>query len=268
VKEVSRGRTIALVLAACVVIGGILVWRLFPSDDTSRVSVAEQVAEFREGGGGAGGGEGALFERKPGVYRYKTAGSETADTGLLSSTHEYDGISTMTISPKSCGVVEGVVERWQVLGGRWSEFTSCPTKGDFFELRGFVDFHEFFGDARETAYTCTGDAASRRSARQVGKTFDGRCESKDGNSVTSRSLVEGVEKVRVGEKRFDAVHTVSDVELAGDVAGIAKRDDWRRRSDGLLLRRISDSDVRMSGSIDADYEERYTIELISVNPEQ
>jgi hypothetical protein len=268
VVAVSRGRTIALVIAACVVIGGILVWRLFPSDDTSRVSVAEQVAEFREGGGGAGGGEGALFERKPGVYRYETRGSETADTGLLTSTHEYDGISTMTISPESCGAVEGVVERWQVLGGRWSEFTSCPTKGDFFELKGFIDFHEFFGDARESTYTCTGDAASKRSARQVGKTFHGRCESKDGNTATSISLVEAIEKVEVGERSFDAVHTTSDVRLTGNADGKAKREDWRRRSDGLLLRRISISDVKMSGSIDADYKESYTIDLLSVNPEQ
>ena len=50
--------------------------------------------------GAAGGGEGVLFEREPGVYRYETKGSESADTGLLSTTHDYDGISTITLSKK------------------------------------------------------------------------------------------------------------------------------------------------------------------------
>jgi hypothetical protein len=261
---VSRGRTIALVVVACVVVGAFVAWRLFPRDDTSRVSVNDAVAQFREAGGGSGGGEGALFEREPGVYRYSTKGSESADTGLISATHDYDGISTMTISPKGCGVVE----RWQVLGGRWAEFTSCPTKGDFFELKGFVEYHEFFGESRESNYTCTGDPASRRSARQVGKTFHGRCQSDEGDSATSTSLVKAIEKVDVGGKSWDAVHTTTDVTLDGHVTGTATRDDWRRRSDGLLLRRVTSSDAHMSGTIDADYSESYSLQLLSVNPRQ
>ena len=236
-----------------------------PKDDTSRVSVNEAVAQFREEGGAPRGGEGVLFERQPGVYRYETKGSESADTGLLSATHDYDGISTITISPQGCGVVE----RWQVLGGRWAEFTSCPTKGgDFFELIGFVEYHEFFGETRESTYTCTGDPASKRSARQVGKTFSGRCQSDEGDTATSKSLVKAIEKVDVGGKSFDAVHTTADVKLDGHVTGTAKRDDWRRRSDGLLLRRVTSSDAKMSGTIDADYHESYSLQLLSVNPRQ
>jgi hypothetical protein len=262
---VSRGRTIALVLAACVVVVAFLAWRLFPRDNTTRVSVGEAVNQFRAEGGGKGGGEGALFEREPGVYRYRTKGSESADTGLISSTHDYDGISTITITPKGCGVVE----RWEVLGGRWSEFTSCPTKGgDFFELVGFVEYHEFFGESRRSTYSCTGDPASKRSARQVGKTFHGHCESDEGDSATSESLVADIEKVDVGGKSFDAVHTKTHVKLEGHVSGTAERDDWRRRSDGLLLRRVSSSDAHMSGTIEADYHESYSIQLLSATPSQ
>jgi hypothetical protein len=262
---VSRGRTIALVLAACVVVGAFLAWRLYPRDNTKHVSVGEAVSQFRAEGGGRGGGEGALFEREPGVYRYQTHGSESADTGLISSTHDYDGISTITISPKGCGVVE----RWEVLGGRWSEFTSCPTKGgDFFELIGFVEYHEFFGESRRSKYSCTGDPASRRRARQVGKTFHGHCESDENDSATSSSLVAAIENVDVGGKSYPAVHTTTHVKLDGHVTGTAKRDDWRRRSDGLLLKRVSSSDAHLSGTIDADYHESYSIQLLSVNPSQ
>jgi hypothetical protein len=246
------------------VVGAFVAWRLFPRDNTTRVSVGEAVSQFRAEGGGKGGGEGALFERKPGVYRYRTSGSEKADTGLISSTHDYNGISTITISPKGCGVVE----RWEVLGGRWSEFTSCPTKGDYFELKGFVEYHEFFGESRRSTYSCTGDPASKRSARQVGKTFHGHCESDEGDTATSESTVEAIEKVEVGGRSYDAVHTTTDVKLNGHTTGTAKRNDWRRRSDGLLLRRVSSSDAHLSGTIDADYTENYSLQLLSVNPSQ
>ena len=191
----------------------------------------------------ASGGEGVLFERQPGVYRYETKGSESADTGLLSTTHDYDGISTITMSPKSCGAVDGVVERWQVLGGRWAEFTTCPTKGgDFFELIGFVEYHEFFGEDRENHYTCTGDPASKRSSRQVGKTFHGRCESDEGDSGSARPWSRGSRRSTSAASPSSRPH-LHHVKLDGQVAGTAKRDDWRRRSDGLLLRRVTSSDA-------------------------
>ena len=178
---------IALVVAAIVVVGALACLETLPEGRHARGSASTKPSpSSAKKKAGAGGGKGAIFEREPGVYRYETKGSETADTGLLSATHDYDGISTITLSKKGCGVVE----RWQVLGGRWAEFTTCPTKGgDFFELIGFVEYHEFFGEDRASTYSCTGDPASKRSARQVGKTFHGRCRSDEGDTGTSKSLV-------------------------------------------------------------------------------
>jgi hypothetical protein len=261
---VSRGRYIALV--AIVFVGlavGYLIWENAPRDETERATVGDAVSSFREDGGADEGGRGPLFEREPGVYRYSTQGSEYADTGLLSATHEYDGLSTITVKPAGCGVAE----KWQVLGGRWAEFTSCTTERGFFELKGLIEYHEFFGRSRESKYTCTGDSASSRSSRQVGTRFSGRCESKDGDAAISRSRVASIEQVEVGGKMYDAVHTISEVRLEGDVSGSARREDWRRRSDGLLLRRETSSEAKMSGTIGADYEENYTIQLQSIDPE-
>ena len=135
---------IALVLAAVVVVGALAVWKLFPKDDTSRVSVNEAVAQFREEGGGSGSGEGVLFERQPGVYRYETKGSESA---RHRPAQHHPRLRRHLDDDDQPDHGCGVVERWQVLGGRWAEFTSCPTKGgDFFELIGFVEYHEFFGE--------------------------------------------------------------------------------------------------------------------------
>jgi hypothetical protein len=256
---VSRGRYIALGVIACLVGGGIVVWQAWPRDDPARATVEEAVERFRERAAASGEGPGGAAS---GVYRYRTTGSETADTDLLSATHDYDGISTIIISRSDCGVLE----RWQVLAGRWTEADFCvPPDGS--GLRRVTEFHEFFGRDRENTYRCRGRAPSRRLLRTVGTKFSSRCSSGD-NSANSVSRVVDVERIEVAGESIDAIHTVSDVVLDGDVAGSTTREDWRRREDGLLLRRVVETDAEMSGAISADYAEEYTIELLSTRPQR
>ena len=256
-NAVSRGRYIALAAIACLIGGAILAWQNPWRDDPARATVGEAVERFRQGGAASGDGpSGAPL----GVYRYRTRGSESADTGLLSATHEYDGISTIILSRSRCGVRE----RWQILAGRWSEADFCiPPHGS--GLREINEFHEFFGNGRENAYRCRGRAPSRRLLRRAGTRFSSRCES-DASTADSETRVRGVETVEVGDESIAAMHTTSRVALDGDVSGFTTRDDWRRRSDGLLLRRTVDAEAKRSGAINADYAERYTIELLSINP--
>ncbi len=249
----SRGRYIALAVIACLIPVAIFVWRNAPRDEAARATFDEALGRFRKRGEGSGG---ATF----GVYRYWTRGSESADTGFLSATHDYDGISTIILARGPCGVLE----RWQVLEGRWSEAEFCvPPDGS--GLRAITEFHEFFGTKRENTYHCRGRAPSRRLLRQAGTRFSSSCVS-DSSRAESVSQVVGVEKVRVAGETIDAIHTTSSVVLDGDVSGATTRDDWRRCSDGLLLQRAVDTQAKMSGTVDADYTERYTIKLLSVRP--
>lgn len=253
----SRGRYIALAAIVCLVGAAILAWQSPWRDDPTRATLDEAVERFRQGGAASGEGpSGAPL----GVYRYRTRGSESADTGLLSATHEYDGISTIILSRSRCGVLE----RWQVLAGRWSEADFClPPHGS--GLREINEFHEFFGNGNKNTYRCRGRAPSRRLLRRAGTRFSSRCAS-DTSTAESETRVLGVEKVEVAGETIIAIHTSSRVALDGDVSGSTTRDDWRRRSDGLLLRRAVDADAKRSGAINADYTERYTIELLSLEP--
>lgn len=254
----SRGRVIALVGVLGLIGIGILVWQMLPRDDPARATVGEALEEFRQSGAAGEGPGGAQL----GVYRYRTRGSETGGTNFLSSTHEYDGISLITLTRAPCGVLE----RWQVLSARWSEAEFCvPPEGT--GLQALTEFHEFFGRSSEDRYRCSGNTPSTRKLRQVGTRFSTLCESKAG-TADSETRVVAIEKVTVGGERIDAVHTVSDVVLEGDVTGTSTRDDWRRRSDGLLLRREVDADAKRTGAIDADYTEQYTIELLSLDPQR
>jgi hypothetical protein len=252
---VSRRRLIALVVPACV-IAGFFAWQNRPDDEATKATVGEAVERFRQSKAAGEGPGGAAL----GVYSYRTRGSESADTGLLSATHDYDGSSTIIIDSGPCGVLE----RWQVLAGRWTEAEFCvPPKGS--GLREITEFHEFFGRDRENHYRCRGRAPSRRMLRTAGTRFGSTCSSKSG-VAESRSRVVEIEKVTVAGEEFDAVHTTSDVVLEGEVSGTTTRNDWRRRLDGLLLRREVETEARMDGTPDADYSESYTVELISPHP--
>jgi hypothetical protein len=254
---VSRGRLIALVVPVCL-LAGFFAWQNRPDDETRRATVGEAVERFRAGNASGEGPGGAAL----GVYRYRTRGEESADTGLLSATHDYDGLSTVTIDRGPCGVLE----RWQVLAGRWTEAEFCvPPKGS--GLREITEYHEFFGRERENGYRCRGDSPTRRELRRAGTRFSSRCVSGEAMAVSHSRVVE-IEEVRVGGMAFDAVHTTSEVDLDGNVTGSTTRNDWRRRSDGLLLRRVVETDARMDGSPDADYSERYSIELLSATPQR
>lgn len=253
----SRGRYIALAAIACLIGAAVVAWLSIPEDESSRATVGEAVDRFRQNAAASGEGPGGAAL---GVYRYETRGSERADSGFLSATHEYDGISTIILTRAPCGVLE----RWQVLGGRWSEAEFClPPKGT--GLRAITEFHEFFGNSQENTYRCRGDTPSRSELRRVGTRFSSRCVSKAGTAESVSRVVER-ERVIVAGEPIDALHTISKVALDGDVSGTTTRNDWRRRSDGLLLRREVDVEGKRSGAIDANYTERYEIELLSVVP--
>jgi hypothetical protein len=97
--------------------------------------------------------------------------------------------------------------------------------------------------------------------------WTGHCETGD-SSRESAFRVLGFAPVRVGNSSFEAVHTRTRLRLLGSYSGSASHEDWRRRSDGLLLRRRVRTDGFWAGTVDADYTERYEIELRSIQPER
>lgn len=218
----------------------------------------EAIRSFRAEDDGGRGGE-AGGERAPGVYRYETRGSESAQSPILDTTHDYDGVSTIVVSAGRCGVVE----RWQVLKGRWAEGESCPgPRGDRFTTA--TEFHEFFGFEQEDSFRCSGIAMPRLE-QSAGVRFSSSCESED-SSVSNASRVIGFGTVTVAGEPFEAIHTESRSELEGEFTGTARREEWRRRSDGLLLRRAvsTTTDTGLGGG--THYTEQYTIELLDTQP--
>lgn len=255
----ARGRVIALLVAACVVVLAGLAWLNRPRDEPTKATVDEAVRSFRaeRGSGGPGGG---AKEPPLGVYRYATRGSEAVKGAAFGASHDYDGVSTIVLSPGRCGERE----RWQVLAGRWSEGEACPAENGKTSAR-VIEFHEFFGTGQEDSYRCHGISASGTSTPRAGARFSSVCKSDD-SSISTASRVVGFEKVKVGGETFYATRIESRSTLGGATSGSARREEWRRRSDGLLLRRSAESEANTSNGGGSHYSERYTIRLLSTVP--
>lgn len=250
-------RRIALLAVAGVAVLAAIAWLNQPHDEPAKATVDEAVRSFRAEGdsGGHGGGRG---EPELGVYRYTTRGSESVRSPVFGATHDYGGVSTIVLSAGQCGERE----RWQVLRGRWSEAEACTAAQGEGSAK-VTEFHEFFETGQEDSFRCHSTPVST----QPGAHFSSSCES-DNSSIASTSRVVGIEPISVGEEAFDTTHVETRSVLEGMMRGSALRDEWRRRSDGLLLKRSAESEGDTSAAGGSHYNEKYTIELISTTPQR
>lgn len=259
----SRGRYIGLGVVALVVGGAIFAWQFAPRDSVTRATVGDAVQKFRDRvEQRVAQGAGLLDGVEYGVYRYVIHGGEDVDATILGAHHNYGGISTVAITPTPCGVEE----RWQVLRGRWTEVELCRTKGGS-RVAGLRDSHEFFGEGRVISYVCQGDDIPIAADQRPGMEWTFECVA-DEASARNTSRVIAVEKFEVGGQIYDAVRTKATITLKGEVSGTDRREEWRRRSDGLLLRRVDDIEADLDILGGASYDERYSLSLVAPEPER
>jgi hypothetical protein len=251
----GRGLKIALLAAACVAMLALLTWLEWPRDEPGRATVDDAVRSFRAEN--ESGKRGSGSEEPPlGVYRYATRGSESIDSPVIDTSHDYEGISTIVLSAGRCAERE----RWQVLDGRWTEGELCT--GAHSKTSGTVtEFHEFFGTGQKDSFRCDGDAASLK----TGSRFASSCRSED-SSISTRSRVLASGSVAVSGVAFDTIQIESRSTFSGENSGTAERREWRRRSDGLLLRRTVRSEADSSAAGGTHYTEQYSIRLLSTTP--
>jgi hypothetical protein len=255
---------IALSVVVLVAVAAFGIYQLIPTDSVSKASVSDAVVKFRKEMK-----EAASYPKHPeadippfGVYRYTTRGSEAIDSFAFSTAHNYNGVSTVSLIPIRCGVME----RWQPLVERWTEGYLCvkPTTS---RVVGVRDFHEFFDRSKLVSYTCAGGSAPYASKLRPGMRWQTKCTSEKGTVVSNVEVV-GIEKVPVAGKPIDSVHLRSSVTLDGDPDGSDTRDSWIRRADGLLLRRTDSAKAHVDVSGGSDFTERYELDLISTKPQR
>lgn len=257
-----RRRYIVVVAIPCLIVAGYLVWRAFPRDQAVPVAVGEAVRIFRQRS--VGPLSARPGEPEPGVYRYSTSGEESvqAGFGVLSTSHRYRGISTLSVIPTRCGLVQ----RWEVLVTRWTEVASCRERGGY-RLLSVDEMHEFFGVRRDVLYRCREPVRPGPAKLRPGMEWKGTCATGDSSRESSFRVL-GFQRLRVGDRSFEAVHTLTRLRLLGTYSGSASQEDWLRRSDGLLLRRVSRTRGSLGGAVSADYAESYQIRILTLKPDR
>ena len=197
-----------------------------------------------------------------GVYRYETHGGERIEVGPLGGAHDYGGESTVILWPGRCGVVE----RWQVLKTRWSEVEACRDRHGG-RMTRLHEFREFYGVSQEDDFTCEGHSSLAAPHARPGQTLQAACTAATG-SVHNEMEVVGVRRVNIAGVAAEAVHLIGTSTARGESSGSVRIEEWRRRRDGLLLRRQVHGSFSTDSHGGTDYQESYLISLISLSPER
>ena len=138
VRRAVGGAAVLLVVAA-----GVFAW--LRSDTADPVTLDDVVDRF-EGDGRAAPAE--LPE--PGVYVYRSAGSESVDA-LGGSNHDYPRETTMTVTVDDAGCV---TTRWDALRQRWDAHSVCPADDGAWRPRDIRLHHSFFRRGETREYAC------------------------------------------------------------------------------------------------------------------
>jgi hypothetical protein len=260
---------ILIAVVVVLIAAGVVAWFERPQDHTDPVSINEAVTGFRhDGAGGASGADGTGSTAAPedvpgfppsGVYTYSVEGEEQVSLAIFGQTHPYHGVASMTIVPSGCGVRETL----RLLTTRWNETVGCK-EGSGVQLVDAVEHHEFYGTTSDLSYRCARSPSSVGEYR-AGSSWTTDCKG-SGGTLRLDSEVIGTPEVSVGDERVPAVEIKSTARLAGEVTGTTAVLEWRRPEDGLLLKRIAETNTDVDILGGGTYEEAYTVSIESLKP--
>jgi hypothetical protein len=197
---------------------------------------------------------------EPGVYTYATSGTESIDA-LGGRSHDYPQVSTITVTHQGCGAVF----RWRPLRERWDTTTLCPSP-EGMELRVDRNHHEFFNIGDTRRFECEPGALFFPATTSPGATWTARCSNGPIDVVRAGTIV-GTREVEVGGTPVTVLEFEVDDTISGASNGTTQRTVRVVPETGLIVELALVLDVQNESPIgDVHYQERYRIELTSLEP--
>ncbi len=256
---------LGLGLGVVVLLAGLGVVYVLSRDTTTPVEVGEAVGRFREEGSSSVSSSTTTTpdERPtaaPGVYVYVTEGGEQIDL-LGGATHGYPAQTTLTITATDCGVRQ----LWRPIEERWDEEELCAT-GAGLERRTLRTHHQFFGFDDDQDFTCEPGYAVFPVDPVPGEEWTTDCQAEDTHLAGTGTVV-AFEAREVAGQRVDTVHVRIEETASGSSTGPSSDDYWLRRSDGLLIERVSSVQTESASPVGtASYDEQFSLRLTSLTP--
>jgi len=265
-RRAHRGWRIAgFVVAAVVVVGGgtgYFVWDRYLRNDAQPVDVATVEEDFSSAGAGGAGRPG---DPTPGVYLYRTVGSESV-SALGGATNSYPSTTTLTVTATPCGVDT----RWDVLVGRFDGASRCRRSDGAWILTGTTTSDRFFNRTDADTYTCA-DVIELPAAPKVGATWTGTCKDAPTSGTPNTTLafrVIGPEAVTVDGRPVATVHLRITATQGGQRSGGGVEDRWVLTGRNLVVRsRSNETDQSPSPIGSVTYRQHYDITLQSLEPQ-
>lgn len=258
-----RTSRLVLGLGGVVLLVGLGVVYVISRDTTTPVEVSEAVGRFREGASTTSSTTTTPDQRPaaaPGVYVYVTEGTERIDL-LGGTTHDYPAETTLTVTGTDCGVRQ----LWRPIEERWDEEELCATEAGL-ERRTLRTHHQFFGFADDQDFACRDGYVVFPVDPVPGDEWTTDCQADD-THLTGTGTVVGFEEREVAGQPVDTVHVRIEETASGSSTGPSSDDYWLRRSDGLLIERVSSVQTQSASPVGtASYDEQFSLHLTSLTP--
>jgi len=247
-----RLRLLLTVAAGIAVVSTALVaWQLAFRDTATPASIDDALARYRAQAADAD------TPIPPGVYVYATAGSEFV-SALGGLRHRYPARSTITVTAGGCGMKL----RWDVLEHRSNVYEIC---NDGRRLGAWTETHRFVGQDDVTPWRCESTAWLPEPSDRRSPTGH-LCRAGASLQRGTVTVVDD-ESALVGAATVDVVRLRADARETGEARGPLVEERWLEPETGLPVRIVYRASTLNPSPIgDVRFEERYTLDLVSLEP--
>jgi hypothetical protein len=257
----THHRLLALGLGITVVVAMLAlgIWFLVFRSPVTQVDLSQALRLYRQNQRPGTSARDARLP-PPGVYRYRTSGSEQLSVGGITRT--FPSETELVVTDARCATME-----WEPFEQHIEGLVECPVAGGALSIESAPTYEEIAGTQSTTDIRCPSDAYLVPPVPTIGERWKATCTS-TGTSVSFAGQIIGTSTVTVGDQRVPALHVRVSLVLSGAESGSNPSDYWLSAQSGVVLRQRETVDLRQqSGPLGAvRYSEAMTITLDSLTP--
>ncbi len=197
---------------------------------------------------------------KPGIYRYRTSGTEALSVGGIS--RSFPSSTDMIVADGTCAQM-----MWEPLLQHNEGLVECRQANGALTIAGASSYEEIAGTQTTTIIRCPASTYLVPPDPSAGKSWNSVCTSGQERVEFSGEVV-GSSSVKIHGQTTPAIHTRLKLSFSGAESGANPNDYWVSPSSGLILRQREEADISQTagplGSV--RYTEQMDIVLASTIP--
>ena len=237
------------------------VWFFVLRSPGTEVDLRQALRLYRQDDRGSTSAQAARLPR-PGVYAYRTSGSEQLSFGDIG--RQFPSSSEMIVTDAGgCSTM-----RWVPLVQHSESIAVCPEADDAYRVESMSSKETIAGVQTTMVIRCPSSTYLVPPDPAAGDRWRSTCASAGHQKIEVTGRVVGQARVEVGGRQMPALHTRLTLRFSGAESGTNPNDYWLSAGDGLVLRQRETVNVSQGagplGSV--RYQETMAIGLRSAQP--